>query len=210
MLQKVISWYKRPNKSFIADTLESLIVIIPIVFLIKTFVFGLYQVPTCSMEPTMIVGERFFAEKFTIFFQPPKRGDVIAFNNPLYAYSKNPAMNMFERYASWNVVSWTKRVIGIPGDHVQGKIEGGKTAILDYVVEHSIHQRNGTNNHFIELIVPKLYVQKNIVLKIFFIRMSQQIKIFLIFILVIINIGLWVIIAKEAAIADRGVLWMVS
>lgn len=159
MVQRIISWYKRPNKSFIADTLESLIVIIPIVFLIKTFVFGLYQVPTCSMEPTMLVGERFFAEKFTIFFQPPKRGDVIAFNNPVYAYSKNPAMNLFERYVSWHVVSWTKRVVGIPGDHVQGRIEGGKTAI--YLNGQKLDEPYVNQYPIIELFKEELVVGNN-------------------------------------------------
>lgn len=128
-IQKIIVWYKRPNKGFIADTLESLIVIIPIVFLIKTYVFGLYQVPTCSMENTMLVGERFFADKLTPFFRAPKHGDIVAFNHPLYAYSKNPIINWYQRYVDLTITSWTKRVIGIPGDHVQGKIEDGKPVV---------------------------------------------------------------------------------
>lgn len=125
----MITWYKRPNKSFIADTLESLIVIIPIVFLIKTYVFGLYQVPTCSMENTMLVGERFFADKMTPFFRGPKCGEIVSFNHPIYAYSKNPAINWYQRYMDLSIVSWTKRVIGTPGDHVQGKIEGGRAVV---------------------------------------------------------------------------------
>jgi len=129
MISKIIAWYKRPNKSFIADTLESLIVILPIVFLIRTCVFGLYQVPTCSMEHTMLVGDRFLADKMTPFFTGPKRGDIVAFNDPLYQYSSNPFINFYERYVSMSIVSWTKRVIGIPGDHIQGKIEDGKTTI---------------------------------------------------------------------------------
>jgi len=129
MLHKVIAWYKRPNKGFIADTLESLLVIIPLVFLIKTCVFGLYQVPTCSMENTMLVGERFLADKMTPFFTSPKHGDIIAFNDPTYQYSKNPFINFYQRYISLSIVSWTKRVIGIPGDHIQGTIEDGKTVV---------------------------------------------------------------------------------
>lgn len=128
-MQKIIAWYKRPNKSWLADTLESLIVIIPIVFLIKTYVFGLYQVPTCSMENTMLVGERFFADKLTPYFRAPKHGEIIAFNCPTHAYSKNPMINWYERYVDLSIVSWTKRVIGIPGDHIQGKIEDGRAVI---------------------------------------------------------------------------------
>lgn len=128
-IQKMIRWYKRPNKGFIADTLESLIVIIPIVFLIKTYVFGLYQVPTCSMENTMLVGERFFADKLTPFFRAPLRGEIIAFNCPTHVYSKNPMINWYERYVNLSIVSWTKRVIGVPGDHIQGKIEDGRAVV---------------------------------------------------------------------------------
>lgn len=128
-IQKIIAWYKRPNKSFIADTLESLIVIIPIVFLIKTYIFGLYQVPTCSMENTMLVGERFFADKITPYFRKPKHGEIIAFNHPLYNYSKNPLINWYQRYVDLSIVSWTKRVIGVPGDHIEGKIEDGKPVV---------------------------------------------------------------------------------
>lgn len=129
MMHKIIAWYKRPNKGFIADTLESLIVIIPIVFLIKTYVFGLYQVPTCSMENTMLVGERFFADKMTPFFRAPQHGEIIAFNSPVHTYSKNPVINWYQRYLDLSIVSWTKRVIGTPGDHIQGKIEDGKAVI---------------------------------------------------------------------------------
>ena len=129
MIHRMIRWYKRPNKNYIADLLESLLVIIPVVFLIKTFVFGLYQVPTGSMETTMLVGERFLADKFTPYISSPKRGEIISFNEPTYAYSSNWFINMYEQYVSWNVVNFTKRVIAVPGDHIQGRIEDGKPVV---------------------------------------------------------------------------------
>ena len=128
-ITRVIRWYKRPNKSAVADLLESLIVIIPVVFLIKTFIFGLYQVPTGSMETTMLVGERFFADKVTPYFSKPKRGEIISFNNPLHKYSSNWFVNMWQQYADWNVINYTKRVIAVPGDHIQGKVEDGKPVV---------------------------------------------------------------------------------
>lgn len=129
-LKAVYKWYNRPNKNPIADLLESLLVIVPVVFLIKTFIFGLYQVPTCSMETTMLVGERYFADKLTVYFKPPTRRDIISFNQPIgYNYSKNTMVNIFQRYVDWNVINWTKRVIAVPGDHVEGKIEEGKPVV---------------------------------------------------------------------------------
>tara|TARA_Y100000588_G_C14184782_1_gene895345 strand:- start:9 stop:914 length:906 start_codon:yes stop_codon:yes gene_type:complete len=127
-ISRLIRWYKRP-KSFFVDLVESLIVIVPVVFLIKTFVFGLYQVPTCSMETTMLVGERFFADKLTPYFSKPKRGEIISFNDPNYMYSDSWLMNMYQQYVDWNVVNYTKRVIGIPGDKIKGTVEEGKPVI---------------------------------------------------------------------------------
>lgn len=126
-IQKVVQWYKRP-KSKIADFFETLLIVVPIAFLIRTVGYGLYQVPSGSMETTMLVGERFLSDKLTIWFKPPQRGDIIAFNDPTYPYSDNKVKNWWERYV-WGPANWTKRVIGIPGDHVQGKIEDGKPVL---------------------------------------------------------------------------------
>jgi signal peptidase I len=128
-IHKIVRWYKRPNKPYLVDLVESLLVIIPVVFLIKTFIFGLYQVPTCSMETTMLVGERFLADKMTPYVSAPKRGEIISFNNPVHKYSDNRWVNMYQQWVSWNVVNYTKRVIGVPGDHLEGKIEDGKPVV---------------------------------------------------------------------------------
>jgi signal peptidase I len=99
-----------------------------IVFLIRTFGFGLYQVPTGSMETTMLVGERFFADKFSYIFRQPRHGEIIAFNDPSFTYSHNSLMKLFQRYV-WGPSNWTKRVIGVPGDTIRGVIEDGKPVI---------------------------------------------------------------------------------
>ena len=128
MVKRLIAWHKRPNKSWLAQNIESFLFIALVAFFIRTFFFGLYQVPTGSMETTMLVGERFFADKLTPWFMPIKRGEVIAFNDPGFSYSENPIANLWQRYV-WGPSNWTKRVIGIPGDHVQGVVEDGKPVI---------------------------------------------------------------------------------
>lgn len=115
------------KQGFIAGIVE-LIFLLALVFLIRTFGFGLYHVPTGSMETTMLVGERFFADKFTYWFSKPKRGNIVAFNDPNFEYSSNPLMKLFQEYV-WGPYNWTKRVIGIPGDIVEGKIESGKPVV---------------------------------------------------------------------------------
>jgi signal peptidase I len=132
-IRKFITWWNRPNKGVVADYAQTLAWLLPLAFVIRTWGYGLYRVPTGSMETTMLVGEMFFADKFTYSFRKPKHGEIITFNQPVYGYSKNKLMNLFEHYI-WGPENWTKRVIGIPGDHIQGKIEDGKPVVY----------RNGT------------------------------------------------------------------
>ena len=66
--------------------------------------------------------------KFTVLFRDLKHGEIITFNDPLYPYSDNYFVNLWQRYV-WGPSNWTKRVIGIPGDHIQGKIEDGKPVV---------------------------------------------------------------------------------
>lgn len=122
------AWLRRPNKSTFEQYLETIIIVVPIAFIIRTYFYGLYQVPTGSMETTMLVGERFFADKFTVLFRPINRGDIISFNNPNFEYSDNRLMYLWQKYV-WGPDNWTKRVIGLPGEHVQGVMEDGKPVI---------------------------------------------------------------------------------
>src|SRR5258708_19346263 len=107
---------------------KEITVLIILAVAIRTFIFGLYQVPTGSMETTMLVGERFFADKLTPFFKPIARGEIISFNDPSFVYSSNRFVKLFQQYL-WGPSNWTKRVIGIPEDHVKGVIEEGKPVV---------------------------------------------------------------------------------
>jgi len=106
-----------------------LIFLLAMVFLIRTVGFGLYQVPSGSMETTMLVGERFFADKFTYtFLRNPRRGEIISMNSPSFRYSSNP-LKYYLQYYVWGPENWTKRVVGIPGDHMRGIVEDGKPVV---------------------------------------------------------------------------------
>lgn len=123
-----MSQHKAHKKQGLLAQIIEFSLLLLIVFLIRTFVFGLYQVPTGSMETTMLVGERFFADKFSYNFRKPRRGEIIAFNDPNFKYSTNPMKKFFEHYV-WGPSNWTKRVIGIPGDVIRGVIEDGKPVV---------------------------------------------------------------------------------
>ena len=119
---------KEKKQQSTLSSIVEFVFLLTIVFLVRTFIFGLYVVPTGSMETTMLVGERFLADKFSYNFRKPRRGEIIAFNDPEFRYSANPVKRLFERYM-WGPANWTKRVIGIPGDTVKGVIENGKPVI---------------------------------------------------------------------------------
>lgn len=122
MFKRIKRWFDSQN-SFV-----QIVLLIFLVFFVRTFLFGLYQVPTGSMETNMLVGDRFLADKLTIWFQPLKRGDVIVFNDPEYDYSSNPLVNLWQHYV-WGPTNWTKRLIALPGDHIKGVIEDGKPVV---------------------------------------------------------------------------------
>lgn len=109
------------------------IVILFAILMIRTFGFGLYEVPSPSMETTMLCGERFFCDKFTPLFSAPQRLAVISFNAPGYTYSTNPVFKFLQTYFLPELLggpqNWTKRVIGLPGDTVRGVIEDGKPVV---------------------------------------------------------------------------------
>jgi signal peptidase I len=117
------------NKSpgFIRQCVEFILLLL-LMFTIRSVVYSLYQVPTGSMETTMLVGERFFADKFTYFFRDPKRGEIVAIIQPHYKFSKNKLVAAWQRYV-WGPENWTKRIIGKPGDYVRGVIENGQPVI---------------------------------------------------------------------------------
>lgn len=141
--------YKTPQhptkKSGFGAFLLEIATLLLIVFAVRTFLFGLYQVPSGSMETTMLVGERFFADKLSYWFRAPRRGEIIACNAPSYVYSKNPVVKLYESYVGLPVQptnflhstlgipigpdNWTKRIIGAPGDHVKGTVEDGKAVV---------------------------------------------------------------------------------
>ncbi len=115
------------SPSFLRQCMEC-IFLLSVVCVVRIFIFGLYQVPTGSMETTMLVGERFAADKLSYFFRAPQQGEIVALIDPTYTLSNNIVMQTFERYA-WGPVNWTKRVIACPGDHVRGVIEDGKAVV---------------------------------------------------------------------------------
>ena len=107
-------------KKIIIENFKTIIYAIIIAVLIRSILLQPFYIPSSSMEPNLLVGDRLFVTKFTygysrhslpfsppifknrIFTDEPERGDVAVF--------KTPADNRTD---------YIKRVIGLPGDTIQ-------------------------------------------------------------------------------------------
>ena len=94
----------------IIDWVAVIVCAIVISFLINTFVIVNATVPTSSMENTIMAGDRVIGSRLYYLRHEPERGDIIVFD-----YPDDP-----------NIL-YIKRVIGVPGDHIE--INGGKVYI---------------------------------------------------------------------------------
>ncbi len=74
---------KAKGKSAIMDILESVAIAILLAVIIRTFVFQPFYIPSESMVPSLLVGDRIIVSKLNYHFSEPKRGDVMVFKFPL-------------------------------------------------------------------------------------------------------------------------------
>ena len=110
---------KETTSSWIKSNLITIFYAIIIALVIRTFLFQPFFIPSSSMEPGLIVGDRIFASKYDygysrhsfpfslpiikerVFENLPKRGDVVIFKPP---HTRN---------------DYIKRLIGLPGDKIK-------------------------------------------------------------------------------------------
>ncbi len=57
-------------------------VIVTLAFLLRTFVFSPYEIPSSSMEETIQIGDIVFSEKVSYYIGEPKAGDIVTFIDP--------------------------------------------------------------------------------------------------------------------------------
>ena len=107
-------------KKKIIENIKTIIYALIIALIIRSFLFQPFYIPSSSMEPNLLVGDRLFVSKYSYgysrhslpfspnltnkryFSKNPERGDVVVF--------KTPADNRTD---------YIKRLIGLPGDTLQ-------------------------------------------------------------------------------------------
>lgn len=74
---------KAKTKYAIYEWVEALLIAAIIALVIRTFIASPYKIPSSSMRPTLVEGDRIFVNKFIYRFREPQRAEVIVFKFPL-------------------------------------------------------------------------------------------------------------------------------
>jgi signal peptidase I len=117
---------KRGAISFLTELPILLLVAFLLALLIKTFLVQAFYIPSESMENTLKVGDRVLVNKVVYHLHPPRRGDVIVFEDPQgVVVHRNPLSATWHWLTEGFGVStspekdFIKRVIGLPGETVE-------------------------------------------------------------------------------------------
>jgi len=108
------------DKNFYIDNIKTIFYALIIAVIIRSIIVQPFYIPSSSMEPNLLIGDRLFVSKYSygyskhsfpfsptlfkgrIFTSIPKRGDVVVFKTP-----------------SDNRTDYIKRLIGLPGDKIK-------------------------------------------------------------------------------------------
>lgn len=104
------------------ETVETVVFVVVMVVIIRFFIGEIRWIPSASMHPTLIEGDRIFVERFSRFYSAPKRGDIIVFYPPDVEI-KTDALSIMARLTGFfcKDIAYIKRVIGVPGDKFEIK-----------------------------------------------------------------------------------------
>ena len=108
------------NKESIIDNIKTLFYALIIAIIIRSLIIQPFYIPSSSMEPTLLVGDRLFVTKYSYGyskhsfpFSPPIFKDRIIFSSP-----KRGDVVVFKTHAD-NRTDYIKRLIGLQGDRIQ-------------------------------------------------------------------------------------------
>ncbi len=69
-------------KRVIREWVESIVIALVLALAVRTFIVQAFKIPTGSMRPTLLEGDRILVNKFLYRFKEPERGDVVVFKYP--------------------------------------------------------------------------------------------------------------------------------
>ena len=128
---KIKEKYNEFNKTWWGDTITTIIFVIVMVIIIRFFIGEIRWIPSGSMNPTLVEGDRIVVERYSRFFTTPKRGDIMVFYPPSTQLSRKP-IPLLSRLTGilCKDVAYIKRVVGLPGDKIDIKFENDGSAYV--------------------------------------------------------------------------------
>lgn len=134
--------------SFFKELPVLIVAALVLALIIKAFLVQAFYIPSQSMENTLQVGDRVLVNKLVYHFRPIKRGDIVVFNGldsftPEVQYTppSNPIQKVLRSVggafglAPPGEKDFIKRVIGVPGDHVQCCDSQGRVTVNNVPLE---------------------------------------------------------------------------
>lgn len=118
-IEELIKKIKPKIKPCLKETIDTIVFVVVMVSLIRFFIGEIRWIPSGSMRPTLIEGDRIFVERFSRFYSTPKRGDIMVFYPPFVQLDKSPLGYAKRLTGFWcKDIAYIKRVIGMPGDRI--------------------------------------------------------------------------------------------
>jgi signal peptidase I len=123
------------KKNIIREYAESIIIAVLLALVIRTYLVQAFKIPSGSMEDTLAIGDHLLVNKFiygtkipfttasVVQIRDPRQGDVIVFE-----YPEDPSKDFI------------KRIVGAPGDVVEGKDKKVFVNGKPYENSHEIHK----------------------------------------------------------------------
>jgi len=144
----------RQSAGSFMETVRTIIYAVLIAIVVRTFAYEPFNIPSRSMEPTLLVGDYLFVKKWVygysrhslpfswppfsgrIWTAPVERGDVVVFKVP-----------------TDNKTDYIKRIVGLPGDRIQmidGVLNINGQPVKREPIEDWVSEQNVTYHRYIE------------------------------------------------------------
>ncbi len=123
--------YDNFNKTWWGETISTVVFVVVMLIIIRFFIGEVRWIPSGSMNPTLVEGDRIIVERYSRFFTTPKRGDIMVFYPPSTKLSQKP-LPLLSRLIGilCKDVAYIKRVVGLPNDKIEIKFEDDGSAYV--------------------------------------------------------------------------------
>ncbi len=138
-VESILKLLKRDTKPRWLKIIQSPFIILIALLILRSFAFSLETITSGANEPTLLIGDNVFVNHLAFFSKPIERGDLVMIESPDSPYEKRGTLKYFwQKFVGLRLpmfdmpgkpLNMVKRIIAIPGDTIEGRIENGKAVI---------------------------------------------------------------------------------